>query len=96
MSTSIFQCGLQTDEIISTIGKGKHNIGFLGGLPVKNMLASARDMGSIPGLRISPGEGNGNTLQDSYLENPMDRGAWQGTVHGFQRAGHDLTTEPKH
>ena len=53
-------------------------------------------MGSIPGSGISPGEGNGNPLQDSYLENPMGRGAWQATVHGFQRAGHDLMTEHKH
>ena len=63
---------------------------------VKNLPANARDMGSIPGSGISPGEGNGNPLQDSYLENPMDRGAWQATVHGFQRAGHDSMTEHKH
>ena len=37
---------------------------------------------SIPGLGRSPGEGNGNPLQYSYLENSMDRGAWQATVHG--------------
>ena len=42
---------------------------------------SAEDPGSIPGLGISPGEGNGNPLQYSCLENPMDRGAWQATVH---------------
>ena len=40
------------------------------------------DVGSIPGLGGSHGEGNGNPLQDSCLENPMDRGAWQATVHG--------------
>ena len=40
------------------------------------------DLGSIPGLGRSPGEGNGNPLQDSCLENPMDRGAWWATVHG--------------
>ena len=39
------------------------------------------DMGSIPGLRRCPGEGDGNPLQYSCLENPMDRGAWQGRVH---------------
>ena len=51
---------------------------------VKNPLANAgdvRDAGSIPGLGRSPGEGNGNLLQYSCLENPMDRGAWQATVH---------------
>ena len=42
---------------------------------VKNPSASAGDSGSIPGLGRSPGEGNGNPLQCSYLENPMDRGA---------------------
>ena len=41
-----------------------------------------RDMGSIPGLGRSPGEGNGNPLQYSCLGNPMDGGAWQATVHG--------------
>ena len=51
---------------------------------VKNPLASAgdiRDMGSIPGLGRSPGEGNGNPPQCSCLENPMERGAWRATVH---------------
>ncbi|KAB0342422.1 hypothetical protein FD754_019348, partial [Muntiacus muntjak] len=42
----------------------------------------------------SPGEGNGNPLQYPCLENPMDRGAWQATVHGVRRVGHDLTTKP--
>ena len=52
---------------------------------VKNLPASARgakDMGSVPGSGRSPGEGDGNPLQYSYLENPMDRGAWWTTVHG--------------
>ena len=44
-----------------------------------------RDMGSIPGSGRSPGKGNGNTLQYSCLEDPMDRGAWQSTVHGVTR-----------
>ena len=42
--------------------------------------------GSIPGLGRCPGEGNGNPLQDSCLENPMDRGAWQATVHGVAKS----------
>ena len=42
-----------------------------------------KDLGSIPGLGRSPGEGNDNPLQYSCLENPMDRGAWQATVHGI-------------
>ena len=46
----------------------------------------------IPGSGRSFGEGNGNPLQYSCLENPMDRGAWQATVHGVARVGHDLVT----
>ena len=48
---------------------------------VKNPPANARDLGSIPGLERSPEEGNGNPLQYSCLENPVDRGAWKATVH---------------
>ena len=51
-------------------------------------------MGSVPGLGNSPGEGNGNPPQYSCLENPMDRGAWQATVHGVPRVGHNLGTKP--
>ena len=50
--------------------------GLPGWLSVKNPSANAGDMGLIPGLGRSPGEGNGNPLQYSCLENPMDRGAW--------------------
>ena len=53
-------------------------------LVVKNPPANAgdaRDMGLIPGSGRSPGEGHGNLFQYSYLENPMDRGAWRATVH---------------
>ena len=49
---------------------------------VKNLPANEGVTGSIPGLRRYPGEGNGNPLQYSCLENSMDRGAWQATVHG--------------
>ena len=45
------------------------------------------------GLGRYPGEGNGNPLQYSCLENPMDRGAWQAAVHGIARVGHDLATK---
>ena len=48
----------------------------------------AGDLGSIPGLGRSAREGNGNPLQYSGLENPMDRGAWQAAVHGVERARH--------
>ena len=52
---------------------------------VKNPPAGARDAGSIPGLGRSSGEGNANPLQYSCLEKPMDRGAWQATLHGAAR-----------
>ena len=47
------------------------------------------DLGSIPGSGRSSGEGNGNPLQYSCLENPMDGGDWWATVQGSQRVGHD-------
>ena len=52
-----------------------------------------RDTGSVPGSGRSPGEGNGYPLQSSCLENPMDRGAWQVTVHGVARVQHDLASK---
>ena len=58
-------------------------------LVVKNLLANAgdvKDVGLIPGLGRSPGEGNGNPLQYSCLENPMDGGAWWATVHGVAKS----------
>ena len=54
-----------------------------GGSVVKNLLASAVDMDSIPGSRRFPGEGNDNPLQYSCLRNPMDRGVWWATAHGM-------------
>ena len=50
------------------------------------MQVDVRDTGSIPGLGRSPGGGHGNPLQYSYLENPMDRGAWQATVHRIAKS----------
>ena len=64
-------------------------MGFPGGaLVVKNPTANAgdiRDSSLIPRLGRSPGEGHGNPLQHSCLENPMDRGAWWATVHGVAK-----------
>ena len=57
----------------------------------KESACNAGDPGSIPGLR---GEGNSNPLQYSCLLNPVDRGAWWATVHGFARVGHNLVTKP--
>ena len=62
---------------------------------VKNLLANARDardMGSIPWLGRSPGEGNGNPLQYSYLKNSMDRGAWRATVRAVAKSPIRLST----
>ena len=53
----------------------------------------AREVGSIPGSGRSPGEGNGNSLQYSCLENSMDRGTWWATVHGVARSMHAGTLE---
>ena len=60
----------------------------------KESTCNAGAPGSIPGLGRSPGEGNSNPLQHSCLENPIDRGAWQATVHGVARVGHSLATKP--
>ena len=57
-----------------------------GGSEVKASASNAGDLGSIPGLGRSPGEGNGNPLQYSCLENPRDRGARQATVHGVAKS----------
>ena len=59
---------------------------FPGGLENKASACNAGDRGSIPGLERSPGEGNGNPLQYSCLENPMDRGAWLATVPGVAKS----------
>ena len=60
----------------------------------KESPCSVEDSGSIPGLGRSLGEENGNSLQCSYQENPMDRRAWQTTVLGVTRVRHDLATKP--
>jgi len=52
---------------------------------VKNLPANAGDVGSIPGLGRSPGEGNGNPLQHSCLGNPLNREAWQARAHGVKK-----------
>ena len=60
--------------------------GFPGGSEVKASASNAGDPGSFPGLRRSPGAGNGNPLQYSCLENPMDGEAWQATAHGVAKS----------
>ena len=66
---------------------------MIGGAALESLPANAgdaRDAGSIPGSGGSPGVGNGNPLQYSHLENPMDRGAWQAQVHGGHKES-DMT-----
>ena len=59
---------------------------FPGSSDGKASAYNAGDLGSIPGSGRSPGEGNGNPLQYSCLENPMDGGAWKATVHGVAKS----------
>ena len=58
-------------------------MGFPGGSDDRESACNAGDLGSIPGSGRSPGEGNDNPLQYSYLENSVNRGVWQATVHGI-------------
>ena len=60
--------------------------GFPGGSDGKESAYNAGDLGSIPGSGRSPGEGNGNPIQYSCLENPMDGGDWQATVLGVAKS----------
>ena len=70
-----------------------HTKGFPGGPEVKASACNVGDLGLIPGSGRSPGEGNGNPLQYSCLENPMDQGAWWATDHGIAESD---TTEQLH
>ena len=67
-------------------------VGFPGGSVGKESICNAGDTGSIPRLGRPPGEGNGNPLQYSYLENPMDRGAFVSI--GSQKVRHNIATKP--
>ena len=62
----------------------------------KESACNEGDSGLIPASGRSPGEGNGNPLQHSCLENPMDRGAWWATVHGSEKVRHDWVTNRTH
>ena len=61
-------------------------MGFPSSSDGKMSACSARDLGSIPGLGRSPGEGNGNPFQYPCLENSVDRGVWQAIVHGVAKS----------
>ena len=68
-------------------------VGFPGGSGGKESACNAGDLGSIPGMGRSPGEGNGSPLQYSCRENLIDRGAWQATIHGVSRVRYNLVTK---
>ena len=67
--------------------------GFPGGSLGKESDCNLGDLGSIPGLGRSPGEGNGYPFQYSCLENSMDRGAWRATIHGVTKSWTPLSNE---
>ena len=83
--------GVRRDGVRAVPSLNSPNAPLLGKeLVVKNPSANAgdtRDAGSIPGSRRSPAAGNGNPPHYSCLKNPMDRGAWQATVHGVAKSG---------
>ena len=66
-------------------------LSFPGGSDGKESACSSGDLGLIPGLGASPGEVNGYALQYPCLENPMDRGAWQATIHGVAKSQTQLS-----
>ena len=70
--------------IVYAVTKSRTN-GFPGGTDSKESAHNAGDLGLIPRLGSSPGKGNGNPLQYSCLENSMDIGVWQDTVHGITK-----------
>ena len=67
--------------VICILSLENKNCGLPNGSDDKEFACNAGDQGSIPGSERSPGEGNGNPLQYSCLENPTDRGTWWATVH---------------
>ena len=66
-------------------------MGFLGGSDGKESACNARNPGSVPGSERSPGEGNGDPLRYSFLEKPMDRGAWRATVYEVTKSWTQLS-----
>ena len=87
---SILTCHVGGRDLIPCRETGWMLLSFPGGSDSKESTCNAGDLGSIPGSGRCPGEGSGYPLQYSCLENPMDRGSWQSTVHGIIKSG---TTE---
>ena len=92
----LVRVGLCTGEIQPRVTEDldfSFGLTLYGGFPSssngKETACNAGDLGSIPGSGRSPGEGRGNPLQDSCLENPMDREAWWAIIHGVAKSKHD-------
>ena len=77
--------------MLRTRGPNSIYVGFSGGSDGKKSTYNAGDLGLIPGSGRSSGEGSGNPLQYSCLENPMDRGAWWAVVHGVTKSQTQLS-----
>ena len=85
----VSQGGPGKETKAGVVGCSLAALGFPAGAVAKNLPANAgdaRDMGLIPGLRISSGIGNGSPFQYSCLENSMDGGGWRATVHGVRKS----------
>ena len=80
------RCGTKDSGQNKYTGTCKCVLGFPGSSGSAESACNAEDLGSVPGLGRSCGEGNSNPLQYSCLENPMDRGAWWATVHGVEKS----------
>ena len=85
MEFTVWLCTSNLTSLGSTTCIGGVYIHIPGGSDSKESACNAGDLGSIPGLGRSPGGGHGKPLQYSYLENPMDRGAWPAKVHGIAK-----------
>ena len=85
---SVSPPSLKTSNWIGASREGRH---FPGSSAAKASACNTGDLGSIPGLGRSPGEGNGNPLQYSCLENPMDGGAWWAKVHRVTKSRTQLS-----
>ena len=84
MLLNILLC-LGQPPTVENLGSPKCQYGFPGGSDGEESVCDAGASGLIPGLGKSPGEANGYPLQ-YFLENPMDRGAWQATIHGVAKS----------
>ena len=83
---SIFQWPEEDSFDVDKLVYLKGFLGFPGGSDDKELSCKAGDLGLIPGLRRSPEEGNGNSIQYSCLENSMDWEAWRATIHGVTKS----------